>query len=157
MKVIGLFDNAQEAEISGNRAELERAWQEIHSFTDGRALQKELERFLNHHKLPTLICADISHWRMFFSLYTAIISDIPLEFELPVKHIRKVVVNKGTAKRRSGDGPTPIEPFREAFSLAWMSTTFSGEEVLSMLIEFPEEWLSPVPHYVQPEPLPERL
>jgi len=149
--VITLFDRIYGAQRAGNREELEALWKEMHALTDGGALCEQLGRFLREKSLPDHISTDMSHWRMFLSLYASAINDTPLEFEIPVQHIKKVVVNKLPAERRAGGGAetTTLIPFRDAFNITWTTTSLAGEEEMAMSISFPEEWLPPVPRLAQ--------
>lgn len=132
------------ATLAGNREELKALWKEIHVLTDGGALCEQLGQFLRGKSLPDHISTDTSHWRMFLSLYASAISETPLELEIPVQYIKKVVVKKRGAERWASGSEITLVRFRDAFNITWTTTTLGGEESQPMSISFPEEWLPPI-------------
>lgn len=143
VKLLLKFDAIVGAEERQDYALVQTLWQEVETFTDGNRLRAQLQAFLNKYGLPENLCTDDGKWQEFFKEYAAVVSDIPLQVDIPVTHIRKLVL-------RRADTIAPmiqlLKPsFELGFGIEWHVTRMNGQESPLTAISFAKATTAPPP------------
>jgi hypothetical protein len=149
IKILVQVDDIFDAAERGDYKASEESWSKVDELTDGNRLREQLLAFLQKYQLPEAICTDEGAWHEFHREYVAVVSDIPLEINIPVRHIRRLVL------RRSDRVSALIKQLRPEFesdlNLAWSVTKMTGEEQPLRAISIPRPPQSTSP---QTPPLP---
>jgi len=90
----------------------------VHSVFLFSRLSHDLRRFLNDHDLPSQIVDDPGMWRLFLTLYVAIVSDCPLTHE----NVHKSFRHLSSLTVRIGEPPgafVEANPHHEYLCLEW--------------------------------------
>jgi hypothetical protein len=131
-KMIKRFDDLYIARETQTAAEYDKTFEGFEQWASGANFKKDLGLFLTKYAFSSDLCSNHDLWRNFLNAYVDVITDCPLEFEIPFKKVRKVIV-------RRSDGQTSAATnlnLEVAFELRWHVEMLDGSEMSPVAYTF---------------------
>ena len=133
-KMIKRFDDLYIARETQTPAEYHKTFEDFEQWASGANFKKDLCFFLKKYALSSDLCTNHHSWGKFLDAYAEVITDCPLEFEIPFKKVRKVIVRRSDGQ--SGAAAKLNPTIEVAFELRWHVEMLDGEEMSPVAYTF---------------------